>query len=212
MILIWMPPYCLPVGTGGGRGPSEPKPVGVSGGGVPNGLWEQVSSSSFSIWACLLYPKQAHDERTERTHPDRPKISRHTRPLGNGSLGGAVFHKETPRPPPHYFPVLPAAQSGRYTPGAKATGRVESRGGSQALVGACLRRAVSEGLLPPTGQAPPEPSVTGGSKREEDSTSAQDRVGEGRGVSAQGNSGEENGDVTIGRMGGGGPVARVGVM
>ena len=70
------------------------------------------------------------------------------------------------------------------------------------MVGTCQRWAVSEGLLPPTGQAPPAPSGAGGATREEYSTSAQDQVGGGQGVSDGGNSGEENVGVTVGRRGG----------
>ena len=43
-----MPPYRLPVGTGGGGGPSDPQPVGVGGGRVPNDIWDQVSISILS--------------------------------------------------------------------------------------------------------------------------------------------------------------------
>ena len=44
-----MQPVRLPVGTGGGGGPSYPKPVDVGGGGLPNGIWDQVSILSFSL-------------------------------------------------------------------------------------------------------------------------------------------------------------------
>ena len=108
MTLRWIPPNRLPIGTGDDRVPSDPRPVGMGGGGVPNGIWDQVSSSSFSIWACLIYPNQAHDERMERTDPDRPKISRRTRPLDTASLGGAVFHWDTPIPRP---PLLSSTTS-----------------------------------------------------------------------------------------------------
>ena len=161
----------------------------MSSGGVPNGLWDRASSSIFYIWDGLLRPEQAHDERTERTHPNLPTISRHTRPLGNVLLGGDIFHWDT-SPHPHYFQVPPEAQSRRETPGSGDPRQAESGGGSHALVGTCQRRAVSEGLLQPTGQVPPAPSGAGGATREEDSTSALDRVGEGRGVSAERNSGE----------------------
>ena len=53
------------------------------------------------------------------------------------------------------------------------------------------------------GQAHPEPSGSKGAKREEDSTSVQDRAGEGRCVSAGGKSGEGNIEVTIGQRVGG---------
>ena len=66
----------------------------------------------------------------------------------------------------------------------------------QALTGSRWRQAVSEGSLPPTGRAPPAPSGTGGAAREGDIKSARDQVGGGRGVSAGGNSVEENGDVS----------------
>ena len=45
---------------------------------MPNGLWDWLSSSIFSLWARLLFPEKDHDERSERTHPDRLTISRHT--------------------------------------------------------------------------------------------------------------------------------------
>ena len=89
-----MPPDRIPVGTGGGIGPSDPKPVGVSSGGVSSGLWDRASSSNFSLWARLLRPEQKNDDSMERTHPNRPTISRHTRPLGTGSLVGAVLFRD----------------------------------------------------------------------------------------------------------------------
>ena len=42
-------PGRLPVGAGGGGGPSYTNTVGVGGGGVPNGLWYQTSILSFSL-------------------------------------------------------------------------------------------------------------------------------------------------------------------
>ena len=73
-----MSPDRLTVGSGGGRGPSDPRPVGVGGGSMPNGLWYRAISSRFTLWARLLCPEQDNDERPERTHPYRLKISRHT--------------------------------------------------------------------------------------------------------------------------------------
>ena len=78
MTLRYTPPGRLNVGTGGSRGPSDPKTVGVGDGGVPNNIWYRESSSSFSIWTRLLHPEIAHDERPERTHPYCPTISRLT--------------------------------------------------------------------------------------------------------------------------------------
>ena len=71
-------PDRLPVGAGGGRGPYDPRPVGVGGGGMPNGLWGRASRSILSLWDRLLRPDQEHDERPERTHPDRLTIIIHT--------------------------------------------------------------------------------------------------------------------------------------
>ena len=137
------------------RGNSNPKPFGMSSGGVSNVLWYQASSSVFSLWASLLRTKKSYDERTERTHPNRPKICRSMRTSGTGLLGGNVFHWDAPPPPhTHYFQVLPAAPSRRETPGARAPGQAESGGVIQALVGTRRRRAVSEGFMPPMGQAP----------------------------------------------------------
>ena len=73
-----MPPDRLPIGTGNDRGPSYPQPVDMVGGGVPNGIWGQVSSSSFSLWSHFLLPQKAHNELPERTHPDRLTIIRRT--------------------------------------------------------------------------------------------------------------------------------------
>ena len=70
-----MSPNSLPIGAGGSREPSKPRPVGFCDGGMPNNLWDWTSSSIFSIWARLLRPEQENDEMPERTHPDRLKIS-----------------------------------------------------------------------------------------------------------------------------------------
>ena len=68
--------------------------------------------------------------------------------FGDVIIGGRCL---LPGPPPHDFQVLPAAQSGRETPGAGAPGRAESGATRQALAGARQRWAVSGGSLPPTG-------------------------------------------------------------
>ena len=89
---------------------------------MTNSIWDQESSSSFSIWSRLLCTEQAHDERTERTHPDFPTISRRTRPLGTVSLGGTVFHWNSPiAPPPTNFKYYQSHSWG---------GRPQSRGRS----------------------------------------------------------------------------------
>ena len=94
-----MPPDRIPVGTGGGIGPSDPKPVGMSSGGVSSGLWDRASSSNFSLWARLLRPEQENDESMERTHPDCHLIRLSMRPVGTGSLVGTVFDWDTPTSP-----------------------------------------------------------------------------------------------------------------
>ena len=71
-----MPPGRLPVGTGGDEGPSEPQPVGVGAGSVPNGIWYHVSSSIFSLWPHLLRPQRDHNELPKRNNPNRPKYKR----------------------------------------------------------------------------------------------------------------------------------------
>ena len=81
-----------------------------------------------------------------------------------------------PTLPSQYFQVLPAAQSRMETHGTGAPGQAESKGVRQVLVGTSRRREVSEGFLPPTGQAPPSPSRSRGATREDDITSAQDRA------------------------------------
>ena len=70
-----MPPDRLPVGAGGERGPSSPRPVGVGSDDMPNVLWVRSIRLIFSLWACIFRPEQEHDERPERTHPDRLAIS-----------------------------------------------------------------------------------------------------------------------------------------
>ena len=105
----------------------------------------------------------------------------------------ALFSTRTPTPS---FQVIPAVKSGSETPGAGAPERTESGAASQALAGARRRRAVSEGSLLPTGQAPLAPIGAGGAAREGDRSSTRDWAGGGRGVSAGGNSGEENKDMT----------------
>ena len=90
--------------------------------------------------------------------------------------------RDAPAPPPPNFKVLPVAHSGSETPGTGAPGRTESGADSQALAGSRQRQEVSEGSLLTTGQAYPEHSGARGAKREEDITSAQDRVGGGSGV------------------------------
>ena len=120
--------------------------------------------------------------------------------FGGGTIGGVPSSTGTPPPSPHHnFKLLLAAHLWSKTPGARAPGRAESGASSQALAGARQRRAVSEGSLPPTGRELTAPSGSGGAARGEEITSAGDRAVGGRGVSARGKSGEENGDVTGGR-------------
>ena len=76
--MIKMPPDHLPVGSGGGRGLSDPRHVGVGRGGIPNGLWIRASSSSFSLYDRILRPEKEHDKRPERTHPNPLTSSRNT--------------------------------------------------------------------------------------------------------------------------------------
>ena len=79
--------------------------------------------------------------------------------------GGAVFYQAAPRHPSG-FKVLSAAQSGSNTSDAGEPGRAESGAASQALFGATRMRAASEGSLPQTGRAAPEPSGAVGAARE----------------------------------------------
>ena len=59
-----------------------------------------------------------------------------------------ILYQDAPSPPPPNFQVLPAAQVGRSkTSGARDPGWENSRAVSQAFVGACHRRAASEGSL-----------------------------------------------------------------
>ena len=94
-----MPPDLIPVGTGSGRVPSDPKPVGVSSGGVTNGIWDRARSSIFSLWARLLRPEQKNDDSMERTHPDCHLTRLSMRPVGTGLLVGTVFDWDTPTSP-----------------------------------------------------------------------------------------------------------------
>ena len=78
MTLIWIPPGRLPVGVGGDGKPPDPHPFGVGGVGVPNSLWDQARSSSFSLLSHPLRPECDHNELPERTQPDRRTIIRLT--------------------------------------------------------------------------------------------------------------------------------------
>ena len=71
-------PGHVPIGAGGGRGPSNPQPIGVGSVSVLPSIWDWVRSLSFSLQDHLLCSHQAHDELPESTHPDLLKIRRHT--------------------------------------------------------------------------------------------------------------------------------------
>ena len=60
----------------------------MSGGCVPNGIWERDINSRFSLWACLLCTEQDHDERTERTHPNYLTIRIRTTKGDSAELNG----------------------------------------------------------------------------------------------------------------------------
>ena len=75
-------------------------------------------------------------------------------------------------PAPPDCKILPAANSGSETSGDGEPVRAESGAASQTLTGPRRIRAVSEGSMPPTGQAAPVLSGDGGAEREGESTSA----------------------------------------
>ena len=85
-----------------------------------------------------------------------------------------------PGPPPE-FQVIPVTQSGRETPGARASKRTDPGAAIQALAGARWRQAVSEVSLPPVGQAALALSGAGEAAREMESKFARDRAGGGSG-------------------------------
>ena len=57
-------PGHVPIGAGGGRGPSNPQPIGVGSFSVLPGIWDRASISGFSQRSHLLRPHQAHDVQT----------------------------------------------------------------------------------------------------------------------------------------------------